>query len=102
MKTTVVRYKVKSNRAKENITYISKVFDQLQQDSPPGLRYVSLNLEDGVSFLHIAMLEEGTTNNPLPQMNAFKDFTAQIHDRCEEPPVATSAEIIGAYRVFHE
>ena len=102
MKTTVVRYKVKSDRADENIQYISKVFEQLQQELPPGLRYVSFNLEDGVSFLHIAILDDDVSVNPLTQMKAFKEFTSQIHDRCEEPPVATSANVVGAYRVFQK
>ena len=102
MKTTVVRYKVKSDRANENIKYISRVFDQIQQELPAGLRYVSFILEDGVSFLYVAILDDDITENPLPQMKAFKDFTSQIRDRCDEPPIATSANMVGAYRVFQE
>ena len=100
MKTTVVRYKVKSDRADENIQYISKVFEQLQQELPLGLRYVSFKLEDGVSFLHIAILDDDIAGNPLTQMKTFAEFTSQIHDRCEEPPAVTSADIVGAYQVF--
>ena len=102
MKTTVVRYKVKPDRAEENIGYISKVFEQLKQELPPGLRYVSMNCEDGVSFIHIAILDDDNMENPLPHMRAFKEFTSQIRDRCDEPPVATSANMVGAYRMFQE
>ncbi len=102
MKTTVVRYKVKSDRAEENIRYITQVFEQLQQELPQGLRYVSFNLEDGVSFLHIAILDDDTVENPLPQMKAFQKFTSQIRDRSDEPPSATSANIVAAYRIFVE
>ena len=102
MKTTIVRYKVKSDRADENIRYITRVFDQLKKELPPGVKYASFHLEDGVSFLHIAVLDDDTMENPLPQMGAFKEFTSQIRDRCDEPPVATSANIVGAYRVFKE
>ena len=100
MKVTVVRYKVKSDRAPENVDFISAVFAELKEKSPPGLRYVSFNLEDDVSFLHVAAVDDGVENNPLLQMEAFKRFVADIKDRCDEPPVATAASVVGAFNVF--
>lgn len=97
MKATVVRYKVKADRAQENVDLVSAVFAELQEKSPLGLRYSSFKLNDGVSFLHVAAVDDGVETNPLPQMEAFKRFVADIKDRCEEPPVATSATIIGAF-----
>ena len=47
MNVTIVRYKVKSDRAEENIGYISAVFAELKAKSPPGLHYASFNLEEG-------------------------------------------------------
>ena len=76
------------------------MFAELKEKSPPGLRYASFNLEDGVSFLHVAAVDDDVTTNPLPQMAAFQRFVADIKDRCEEPPVATSASVIGAFRAF--
>jgi hypothetical protein len=100
MKVTVVRYKVKADRAQENVDLISAVFAELKEKSPPGLSYASFKLDDGVSFLHIAAVGDGVESNPLPQMEAFKRFVADIKERCEEPPVATSASVIGAFNVF--
>lgn len=100
MSVTVVRYKVKADRRDENIKYISAVFDELKEKSPAGLHYVSFNLEDGVSFLHIAAIDDGVEGNPLPQLDTFKSFVADIKDRCEEPPAATPASIIGAFNAF--
>ncbi len=100
MKTTVVRYKVKSDRAEENIAYIKKVFEQLQRESPDGLRYCSFRLDDGVSFLHIAAVEDSLQSNPLTGLSAFKEFASNIADRCEEAPRAASASLVGAYRTF--
>ena len=97
MKVTVVRYKVKADRAQENIDFISAVFAELKEKSPPGLRYASFNLEDGVSFVHVAAVDDALESNPLPQMETFKRFAADIQDRCEEPPAASSATIVGAY-----
>jgi hypothetical protein len=53
METTVVRYKVKADRAEENRDYIRRVFAQLDEDKPDGLRYVSFNLDDGLTFVRL-------------------------------------------------
>ena len=100
MKRVLVRYKVKSNRAEENTDFIKKVFTELQQNSPEGLRYASFKLDDGVSFVHIASIETESGNNPLAETAAFKKFQAEIKARCEEPPVAVELNEIGSYRFF--
>jgi hypothetical protein len=100
METTIVRYKVKADQAEENKGYIRRVFDELDANKPEGLRYVSFNLADGVSFVHIAVVESENGENPLQQTAAFKDFIADIKDRCDEPPAASSADIVGSYRLF--
>ena len=100
METTIVRYKVKADQAEENRTFIRRVFEELDASKPDGLRYVSFNLADGVSFVHIAVVESEDGENPLPKTAAFKDFIADIKDRCEEPPAASSADIVGSYRLF--
>lgn len=100
MKTTIVRYKVKADRAEENRDFIHHIFDELDENKPDGLRYVSFNLDDGVSFIHIAVVESEDGGNPLPETSAFKNFIADIKDRCEEPPAAYSADIVGSYRLF--
>ena len=76
------------------------MFSELQQNSPDGLRYASFKLMDGVSFVHIASIETENGNNPLAESTAFKNFQAEIKDRCEEPPVAVELNEIGSYRFF--
>lgn len=100
MKTTLVRYKLKAGRAEENEKLIRNVFEQLGRERPAGLRYASFKLEDGLSFVHIASLEAPGAGNPLTELSAFKAFTAEIRERCAEPPVAASLTEIGAYRFF--
>ena len=102
MKTTVVRYKVKADCVEENKEYIRGVFAALDEQKPEGLRYVSFALDDDVSFVHVAVVETADGKNPLPETEAFKAFLADLQERCEEPPVATSAEIVGSYRLFWE
>ena len=100
MKRVLVRYKVKADRAEENITFIKNVFAELQDKSPQGLRYASFHLEDGVSFVHLASIETADSKNPLSEIRAFKEFQENIKERCEEPPVATEIHEIGAYGIF--
>jgi len=102
MKRIMVRYKVKADRAAENEKYISKVFEQLMNERPSGVRYASFKLNDGVSFVHVVSIETGDGSNPLGTMSAFKDFTAQIKDRCEEPLVAADLTEVGSFRFFGE
>ncbi len=100
MRRVMVRYKVKADRAAENEGYIAAVLEQLAREQPAGLHYASYKLEDGVSFVHIAMLDDAAGGNPLGDLATFKAFTAAIRERCEEPPVAVTLTEIGSYRLF--
>ena len=98
MKRVMVRYRVKPDRIEENERYIRAVFAALQEDAPDGVRYASFKQDDGASFVHIASIE--ADQNPLQDLPAFKAFTADIRDRCDEPPVAVELSEIGSYKVF--
>lgn len=100
MATVIVRYKVKVDKADENITYIDAVFAALRAASPEGIRYLSMVAEDGVSFTHIASIESEDGSNPLPELPEFQAFIADIGARCEEPPAPVGQRLIGSYRAF--
>lgn len=101
MKTVLVRYKVKADRAADNIAYIKKVFDQLQAEEPDGLQYASFTQPDGLSFVHLSVIT-AANGNPLAALSAFKAFTANIADRCEEPPVPMALSPVGSYRLLDD
>jgi hypothetical protein len=100
MKRLLVRYKVKADRADENQQYIEKVFEELHENNPPGLRYASFKLRDGQSFVHIVAIETADGSNPLIETPAFKTFNAGIQDRCDEQPVLSEMLEVGSYRFF--
>jgi hypothetical protein len=100
MKRMMVRYKLKADRVAENERYVTSVFEQLNREKPPGLRYATFKLADGVSFMHIVSHEAADASNALTELPAFKAFSAEIRDRCEEPPVATDLQVIGSYAFF--
>lgn len=99
MRTAVVRYQVKPDRLAEHEQLARRVYEELEALAPPGFRYATLRLDDGVSFVHIAETEPGV-QAPLPQLEAFRAFTADIADRCDVPPDNRQAEVIGSYRLL--
>jgi hypothetical protein len=100
MRRVLVRYKVKSDRARENEQLIAEVFGELAETTPAGLRYASFKGEDGVTFVHFASIETEDGVNPLDTSPAFQAFQQGIRDRCVEPPDAATLDTIGSYRFF--
>jgi hypothetical protein len=98
----MVRYKLKADRVSENERLVEAVFEALKQARPSGLRYTTLRLDDGVSFVHIVSHSEADGSNALTALPAFKAFAAGIKERCEEPPVRVGLKVIGAYGFFDE
>jgi len=100
MKRVLVRYKVKPDRAAENEELVRAVYDELKRTDPAGLRYVTFQLDDGVSFVHLASIETEDGRSPLSDVKAFKQFQENIGERCDEAPVATELREIGSFRLF--
>lgn len=98
MNTVVVRYRTKPDAGDVNADLVRAVFDELGADGTDGVRYATFRLEDGVTFVHVAQVEGPT--NPLPATAAFQRFQAELADRCDEPPVAMQAEVVGDHRLL--
>jgi hypothetical protein len=94
--TKVIRYRTKPEHADENERLIRGVFAELAEEDPgSGLHYAALRLDDGVSFVHVAVLDGD--ENPLASSPAFAAFQSGIAGRCAEGPVPADASIIGSY-----
>ena len=100
MKQVMVRYKVKPERVEENEALVRAVYDELRATAPAGLRYATFRLDDGVSFVHLAVTEEDGDDSALPRLPAFQAFREHLEDRTEEGPVATELDQIGAFRLI--
>ena len=98
MTTTVVRYQTKPERADENLQLIEAVFAELNEREPEGFTYKVFRLEDGVSFIHVVIEHDIDHPDSLQALPAFQAFVADIADRCDSPPVATGATIVGGFR----
>jgi hypothetical protein len=94
---TVVRYTTKPGSADENEKLIKAVFAQLTDQQPEGLRYLAIRLDDGASFVHIAVLDNDA--NPLTALPAFGEFVSAINERCTSGPTPANGTVVGAYGI---
>ena len=95
--TKVIRYRTKPECADENERLIQIVFAELADVKPDGLHYASFRLDDGVSFLHIAVIDGEV--NPLQTSKSFAEFQSNIKERVEDGPIPADATIGGSYRL---
>jgi hypothetical protein len=61
--TRVIRYRCKPECADENARLIEAVFAELTEGDVPGIRHEAFRLEDGATFVHVAMFD--SERNPL-------------------------------------
>ena len=96
MSRTIVRYETRPERADENQRLIEKVFAQLAELAPAGLRYATFRLDDGVTFVHVVD-QDGDGPSPLASVPAFEEFTSGIAGRTVAAPKAHAAALVGSY-----
>jgi hypothetical protein len=97
MKTVLVRYTTRDDKADENEELIRAVFDQLRSNAPAGLRYDAYKLADRSGFVHLATIDTADGSNPLVTLDAFARFTTELGERCTEGPVALDLIRVDGY-----
>jgi hypothetical protein len=97
---SLIRYKTKPDSAEENQRLVEKVYAELAARDPGGVRYATLRLEDGVTFIHIFMTDSDDAAGTLGGIVAFAEFQRELAQRCVEQPVAQAAAVIGSYRLL--
>jgi hypothetical protein len=91
----VVRYETRPDTAGDNQSLVEGVYAELAAEHPEGLRYLTLRLADGVTFVHIAFVDG--PDNPLERSAAFAAFQQGIAERCSVPPMPSRATAVGSY-----
>jgi hypothetical protein len=91
----LVRYTTRPDAADGNEQLVKAVFAQLAEQLPNGLRYVAIRLNDGVSFVHVAVLEG--EHNPLAGLPAFGEFLSALNERCTDGPALANGTVVGTY-----
>jgi hypothetical protein len=95
----VIQYTTRKDAADENERLVADVFGALADTLPEGLRYATLRLDDGVTFVHVALLDD-EAQNPLLTTPAFARFLEHLPSRLEVDPDTHDASIVGSYRLL--
>jgi hypothetical protein len=99
MRRTLVRYRTKPESTGENERLIQNVFKELHAEAPDDIRYLALKLADG-SFVHLVATDNEGGDSPLPKLEAFRTFQADLKERLVEQPQVNEATIVGDYRML--
>jgi hypothetical protein len=100
MGRVMVRYRVRPDQVARNETLVRAVYEELRRTNPPGLRYATFQLDDGVTFVHLASTETEDGTNPLAGIRAFHQFQQDIAARCDQAPQVSELREIGSFRFF--
>ena len=94
-KAFVVRYEMRPDTAEENQRLVENVFAELAEKNPEGIRYASFRLADGVSFVHVGMVDDDSPG--LAELTAFQQFQEKFGERAAGKPVPSEATLVGSY-----
>ena len=93
---TSVRYTTRDATAAEaNQRLIDDVFAELAELEPDSLSYRVARSDDGLSFEHVSIVEDGP--NPLLSLASFQAFSSTVAERVLEPPVVQTGQVVARY-----
>lgn len=101
MGVLTVRAKLKEEHVAEAVAAVQRMFAAIEREQIEGIRYASVQLEDGVTFLALLELEDGV-ENPLPGLPEAKAFYESLPAWHAEPPVLEHGTPVGSYRLFSD
>jgi hypothetical protein len=80
----LIRYRVRPQAVEEHLHLLAAIFDELEQRRPPGFRYESFGLEDGVTFVDVVA---GHQPGLLSELTTWAPYRSTLAARCDQPPV---------------
>ncbi len=99
MNVMMVTSKFKEENVADVQAALEKVFQELEQAQPAGLRYASTRLSDGVTLVALLELENGG-DNPLRALPAYAEMLENLKQWQVGPPAVEQMTVIGSYRLF--
>ena len=90
MKITKVQYTVQDGYVETNKSNIKQVMADLRQLNNPGIKYSFYILEDGKTFMHLAIFPDEETAQILNSLDSFGKFRQEL--KASEPEVPPKAE----------
>lgn len=99
MTVQMVRFTATEADVAEIESAITAMLAAVVEAAPPGVRYAATKLADGVTFVLLLDLADGT-ENPLPAIPEARAFQQRMATWATEPPVPQPLTVLGAYRLF--
>jgi hypothetical protein len=99
MTVTTVRATLKEEHVAEAEAAVRRMFAAIEREQLEGIRYASVKLEDGVTFVALLETEDGA-ENPLAGLPEAQEFYAKLPGWYAEPPEVGPGTVIGTYRLF--
>jgi hypothetical protein len=101
MSVLTVRATLKEEHVADAEAAVKRMFAAIERERLEGIRYASVRLEDGVTFLALLEVEDGM-ENPLAGLPEAQEFYASLPGWHAGPPEVGPATVIGSYRFFSE
>jgi hypothetical protein len=101
MSILTVRAKVKEEHVTEAEAAVKRMFAAIEREGLEGIRYASIKLADGVTFLALLEVEEGV-ENPLAGLPEAQEFYERLPGWYAEPPDVGPGTLVGSYRLFSD
>ena len=99
MSVQMAQAKIKAERAADVQAATEKMFAAINAAQPAGIRYASLLLADGQTFVAIVQLDDGL-ENPVPGFAEFRELQEVVDGSRAEPNTVEQWTVVGSYRLF--
>jgi len=99
MSVQMVQAKIKAESVSDVQAAAKKMFAAINAAQPEGIRYASLLLPDGETFVALVQVDGGV-ENPLPGFPEFREFLEGVEASRAEPANVQPLTVIGSYRLF--
>ena len=99
MSVMMARVKIREEHADEVEWAATRMFAALEEAAPQGVRYSSLRLEGGATYVVLLEIAEGA-ENPLFKIPEFLEFQQKLKGWIAEPSAPEQFKVVGSYRSF--
>jgi hypothetical protein len=101
MKVSVqmAKAKVKPESVGDIEVATKNLFAAIDAAQPKGIRYASLLLPDGETFVAVVQIDDGA-ENPIPGFPEFRELQELVDGARAEPNTLEQWTVVGSYRLF--
>lgn len=91
----IIQWKVAPQHLEEELRLLADVHRELDEKKPDDIAYATYRVEEGASFVAVVHMPKGL--GVLQGLHAFGRYRGTLEARCEENPVVTVLDCVGAY-----